>query len=52
MKVTCVPGGHQIGLSEAYWCRICDYYICFHHLLSSLTDYLKCRKGHRVVRAR
>ena len=28
-QVPCVPGGgHQIPISEAYWCGTCQWYIC------------------------
>ena len=52
-KVQCVPGGHQISLSDAYWCSTCKYYLCYKHALTSnWLDIVKCPKGHEVVRAR
>lgn len=51
-KVQCVPGGHQITLSEAYWCGGCGWYICYKHLKKAIMTTAKtCPKGHDVTRA-
>lgn len=51
-KVQCVPGGHQISISEAYWCGSCNWYICYKHLTKAmLTTAIKCPKGHEVKKA-
>ncbi|MBX3299717.1 MAG: hypothetical protein KF736_09670 [Acidobacteria bacterium] len=48
-KVKCVPGGHDISLSDAYWCNECDWYICYMHLKKAMmTTEVKCPKGHHV----
>lgn len=50
--VKCVPGGHQIPLSEAYWCSDCGWYICYKHLKKgTFTTAIHCPKGHSVKRA-
>lgn len=51
-SVQCVPGGHQISISEAYWCNECGWYICYSHLKTgTLLDWKKCPKGHEVTKA-
>jgi hypothetical protein len=52
-KVQCVPGGHQIDVSDAYWCSQCNYYFCYQHALTSFwVNTIKCPKGHPATRAR
>jgi len=52
-SVQCVPGGHSISLSDAYWCQKCGYYLCYRHAhTGTFTSSIKCPKGHDVVRAR
>lgn len=51
-SVQCVPGGHQISLSDAYWCGECSWYICYNHLKKgTFTTAIHCPKGHDVTRA-
>ena len=53
MPVQCVPGGHQISTSDAYWCPRCNYYFCYRHALTSMwVNTVKCPKGHEATRAR
>lgn len=48
-KVQCVPGGHQIPISEAYWCSDCGWNICYGHLRKgTFTTAIHCPKGHDV----
>jgi hypothetical protein len=50
--VQCVPGGHQIPISEAYWCGECGWYICYKDLKKgTFTTAIHCPKGHDVTRA-
>lgn len=50
--VQCVPGGHQISISEAYWCGTCNWYICYKHLRhGTFTTAKHCPKGHDVTKA-
>ena len=51
-SVQCVPGGHQISISEAFWCGTCQYYLCYKHAQKSLwVNTIKCPKGHEVTKA-
>lgn len=53
MPVQCVPGGHQISTSEAFWCSRCNYYFCYRHALTSMwVNTVKCPKGHEATKAR
>ena len=48
-NVQCVPGGHQIPISEAYWCSDCGWNICYKHLKrATFTTAIHCPKGHAV----
>jgi hypothetical protein len=52
-KVQCVPGGHLISIEHAYWCNVCQFYLCYDHANSSyLVNTVKCPKGHQVTKAR
>jgi len=52
-SVQCVPGGHAIPLSDAYWCQKCGHYLCYRHAhTGTFTSSIKCPKGHEIVRAR
>jgi len=51
-SVQCVPGGHQISISDAYWCGECGWYICYSHLKKgTFTTAIHCPKGHDVTKA-
>ena len=51
-KVHCVPGDHEIAISDAYWCQKCRYYLCYRHALTELfVNTVKCPRGHTVARA-
>ena len=51
-SVQCVPGGHQISISEAFWCGNCQYYLCYSHAQTSFwVNTIKCPKGHEVTKA-
>ena len=51
-SVQCVPGGHQISISEAFWCGSCQYYLCYKHAQTSIwVNTVKCPKGHEVTKA-
>lgn len=52
-SVQCVPGGHQISISEAYWCGTCQYYLCYKHAQTSFWyTTVKCPKGHEITKAK
>lgn len=51
--VQCVPGGHRIDISDAFWCSKCEFYMCYRHCHhATFTTAISCPKGHPVKKAR